>query len=166
MNMKANYLEVGKILNTHGVRGELKVQPWLDSPLLFQQLSELSVNGRTDAIHSVRFQGAKALVTLEGISSIDDALPLKGQVASARREDIPLEEGRHFVADLIGLKAKDEATGAFFGTVAEISEYPAHDVYVIHGEKTYLIPDVPAFVKEINEAEGFITFAVLEGMEQ
>ena len=157
--MKANYLEVGKILNTHGVRGELKVQPWLDSPLLFQQLSELSVNGRTYAIHSVRFQGANALVTLEGISSIDDALPLKGQVASARREDIPLEEGRHFVADLIGLKAKDEATG-------EISEYPAHDVYVIHGEKTYLIPDVPAFVKEINEAEGFITFAVLEGMEQ
>ena len=75
--MKANYLEVGKILNTHGVRGELKVQPWLDSPLLFQQLSELSVNGRTYAIHSVRFQGANALVTLEGISSM--RCPSKGR---------------------------------------------------------------------------------------
>ena len=164
--MQANYLEVGKILNTHGVRGELKVQPWLDSPLLFQQLPALSVNGQTYAIRSVRPQGPNVLVMLEGIDSIDDALPLKGKTASARREDIPLEEGRHFVADLIGLRAKNADTGAFFGTVAEISEYPAHDVYVVHGEKTYLIPDVPAFVREINVEEGFIAFTILEGMEQ
>lgn len=164
--MQTNYLEVGKILNTHGVRGELKVQPWLDSPLLFQQLSALSVNGQTYTIRSVRPQAPNVLVMLEGIDSIDDALPLKGKIASARREDIPLEEGRHFVADLIGLKAKNADTGDFFGTVVEISEYPAHDVYVVHGEKTYLIPDVPAFVREINEEEGFIAFTILEGMEQ
>ncbi|MDY4954461.1 MAG: ribosome maturation factor RimM [Candidatus Onthomonas sp.] len=164
--MQANYLEVGKILNTHGVRGELKVQPWLDSPLLFQQLPALSVNGQTYTIRSVRSQGPNVLVMLEGIDSIDDALPLKGKIASARREDIPLEEGRHFVADLIGLKAKNADTGAFFGTVTEISEYPAHDVYVVQGEKTYLIPDVPAFVREINVEEGFIAFTILEGMEQ
>ena len=164
--MQANYLDVGKILNTHGVRGELKVQPWLDSPLLFQQLPALSVNGQTYTIRSVRSQGPNVLVMLEGIDSIDDALPLKGKIASARREDIPLEEGRHFVADLIGLKAKNADTGAFFGTVTEISEYPAHDVYVVQGEKTYLIPDVPAFVREINVEEGFIAFTILEGMEQ
>lgn len=164
--MQANYLEVGKILNTHGVRGELKVQPWLDSPLLFQQLPALSVNGQTYTIRSVRSQGPNVLVMLEGIDSIDDALPLKGKIASARREDIPLEEGRHSVADLIGLKAKNADTGAFFGTVTEISEYPAHDVYVVQGEKTYLIPDVPAFVREINVEEGFIAFTILEGMEQ
>ena len=164
--MQANYLEVGKILNTHGVRGELKVQPWLDSPLLFQQLPALSVNGQTYTIRSVRSQGPNVLVMLEGIDSIDDALPLKGKIASARREDIPLEEGRHFVADLIGLKAKNTDTGAFFGTVTEISEYPAHDVSVVQGEKTYLIPDVPAFVREINVEEGFIAFTILEGMEQ
>ncbi len=164
--MQANYLEVGKILNTHGVRGELKVQPWLDSPLLFQQLPALSVNGQTYTIRSVRSQGPNVLVMLEGIDSIDDALPLKGKIASARREDIPLEEGRHFVADLIGLKAKNADTGAFFGTVTEISEYPAHDVYVVQGEKTYLIPDVPAFVRAINVEEGFIAFTILEGMEQ
>lgn len=164
--MQANYLEVGKILNTHGVRGELKVQPWLDSPLLFRQLPALSVNGQTYTIRSVRSQGPNVLVMLEGIDSIDDALPLKGKIASARREDIPLEEGRHFVADLIGLKAKNADTGAFFGTVTEISEYPAHDVYVVQGEKTCLIPDVPAFVREINVEEGFIAFTILEGMEQ
>ena len=157
---QANYLEVGKILNTHGVRGELKVQPWLDSPQLFQALPQhgkpLHRPVRPDAV----------LVMLEGITSIDDALPLKGRVASAKREDIPLEEGRHFVADLIGLQAKNVETGELFGKVTEISEYPAHDVYVVEGEKTYLIPDVPAFVKELNVAEGYIAFKVLEGMAQ
>jgi 16S rRNA processing protein RimM len=164
--MQANYLEVGKILNTHGIRGELKVQPWLDSPLLFQALSELYINDRFYKISSVRMQGVNVLVILEGIQSIDDALPLKGKIASARREEIPLEEGCHFIADLIGLKAKDAVTGAFFGTITEISEYPAHDVYVVQGEKTFMIPDVPAFVHEINVVDGFVSFTVLEGMGQ
>ena len=90
---QANYLEVGKILNTHGVRGELKIQPWLDAPQLFQALPQLFVNGKSYTVQSVRMQGANVLVLLEGITSIDDALPLKGRVASAKREDIPLEEG-------------------------------------------------------------------------
>lgn len=164
--MKSDHLEVGKILNTHGVRGELKVQPWLDAPHLFQQLKALIVNGQTYTIRSVRLQEPNVLVTLEGIGSIDDALPLKGRIASANRADIPLEEGRHFVADLIGLQAKNAETGELFGAITDIAEYPAHDVYVVEGEKTYLIPDVPAFVKEINEEEGFIAFALLEGMAQ
>ena len=101
---QANYLEVGKILNTHGVRGELKIQPWLDAPQLFQALPQLFVNGKSYTVQSVRMQGANVLVLLEGITSIDDALPLKGRVASAKREDIPLEEGRHFVEqDLVSL---------------------------------------------------------------
>lgn len=164
--MQANYLEVGKILNTHGIRGELKIQPWLDEPLLFQHLSELSINNQIYKISAIRMQGTNVLALLEGMESIDDALPLKGKIASARREEIPLEKGHHFIADLIGLKAKNAATGVFFGTVSEIAEYPAQDVYVIQGEKTYLIPDVPAFVHEINDEEGFISFTVLEGMEQ
>ena len=122
--MKSDYLEVGKILNTHGVRGELKVQPWLDAPQLFQQLKTLIVNGQTYTIRSVRLQEPNVLVTLEGIGSIDDALPLKGRVATASRADIPLEEGRHFVADLIGLEAKNAETGELFGTITDITEYP------------------------------------------
>ena len=164
--MKSEFLEVGKILNTHGIRGELKIQPWLDAPELFQWLRTLHVNGRAYTVHAVRLQLPNVLVTLEGIGSIDDALPLKGQIASASREEIPLEEGRHFVADLIGLEARDAETGTVFGTVTEINEYPAQDVYVVQGEKTYLIPDVPAFVKELNVEEGYISFALLEGMAQ
>ena len=70
------------------------------------------------------------------------------------------------MADLIGLEARDADTGAVLGKVTDVLAYPAQDLYEIKGEKNYLIPDVPSFVQEINEAEGFISFHVLEGMEQ
>lgn len=164
--MKRPMLEVGKIINTHGIRGEVKIDSWLDDPALFSALETLHVNGKSYQIHSARVQGRFALVKLEGINSIDDALPLKGQVSSARREEIPLEEGAHFVADLIGLDAVDAETGAAFGKIKEVHEYPAQDVYEVQGEKSYLIPDVPAFVEGIDEENGCIRFHLMEGLEQ
>lgn len=159
-------LEVGKILNTHGIRGELKVQSWCNSPEDLCELETVYVNGKPYTIRSGRVHGNFALLTLEGIGSIDDALPLKNKILQARREDVALEEGAHFVVDLIGLEARDEATGAVFGKVVDVMEYPAQDLYVVKGEKEYLIPDVPAFVKEVNPEEGYILFALLEGMGQ
>lgn len=163
--MKNPKLEAGKILNTHGVRGELKVESWLDDPALFGALSSLEVNGVVYPIQSARTHGRFALVKLEGIDSIDDALPLKNKVALTPREDIPLEEGAHFVADLIGLRAIDADTGAELGIVQDILEYPAQDLYVIHGpERDYLVPDVPEFIREIDEGAGCIRVHLLEGM--
>ena len=163
--MKNPKLEAGKILNTHGVRGELKVESWLDDPALFGALSSLEVNDVVYPIQSARTHGRFALVKLEGIDSIDDALPLKNKVALTPREDIPLEEGAHFVADLIGLRAIDADTGAELGIVQDILEYPAQDLYVIHGaERDYLVPDVPEFIREIDEGAGCIQVHLLEGM--
>lgn len=164
--MKKAMLEVGRIINTHGIRGEVKVDAWLDDPVLFGALETLEINGKSYQIHSARVQGRFALVKLEEINSIDDALPLKGRVASARREEIPLAEGAHFVADLIGLDAVDTETGRVFGKVTEVHEYPAQDVYEVQGEKSYLIPDVPAFVEGIDEENGCIRFHLMEGLEQ
>lgn len=164
--MKNQMLEVGKIVNTHGVRGELKIESWLDDPCLFGELEELVVNGKTYAIQSARVQGKFALVKLEGIHSIDDAMCVKGRVASADREQIPLEEGAHFIADLIGMDAFDVETGEVFGQVKAIHEYPAQDVYEVQGEKTYLIPDVPVFVEGIDDEADCIRFHLMEGLEQ
>ena len=108
--------------------------------------------------------GPFVLLTLEGVRSIDDALPLKGKIITARREDVSLDEGSHFIVDLIGLEARHAETGAILGKVTEILEYPAHDLYVVKGDKQYFIPDVPEFVKGIYEEEGYIAFAPLEGM--
>lgn len=164
--MKNQMLEVGKIVNTHGVRGELKIESWLDDPILFGELEELVVNGKTYTVKSARVQGKFALVKLEGINSIDDAMCVKGRVASADRDQIPLEEGAHFIADLIGMDAFDVETGVVFGKVTDIHEYPAQDVYEVKGEKLYLIPDVPVFVEGVDDEAGCVRFHLMEGLEQ
>jgi 16S rRNA processing protein RimM len=164
--MQKQYLEVGKIVGTHGVRGELKVDSWLDDPLVFSCLKRVEVNGKSYEVLSARVQGRFALVKLEGVSSIDDALPLKNRVALAPQEDIPLPEGGHFVADLIGLDAVNEDTGEVFGKVVEIHEFPAQDVYEVLGEKRWMFPDVPEYVKGIDEETGCIRFHVVEELGQ
>ena len=163
--MKEQFLEVGKILNTHGVRGELKCESWCDEPEDLCELESVTVAGRAYPVTRSRVHGSFVLLTLEGIASIDDALPLKGKVLTAPREALPLEEGAHFVVDLIGLEARDADTGAVLGTVTDILTYPAQDIYVIRGENgERMIPDVPAFVRGIHAEEGYIDFAPLEGM--
>lgn len=163
--MNEQYLEVGKILNTHGVRGELKCESWCDTPEDLCQLDAVTVADRAYRVLRSRLHGGFVLLTLEGIASIDDALPLKGRILTAPRQALPLEEGAHFVVDLIGLEARDAETGAVLGRVKEILSYPAHDIYVIQGEAgERMIPDVPAFVRGIHQEEGYISFAPLEGM--
>ena len=163
--MKEQFLEVGKILNTHGVRGELKCESWCDEPEDLCALDSVTVGGRAYPVTRSRVHGSFVLLTLEGIASIDDTLPLKGKVLTAPREALPLEEGAHFVVDLIGLEARDADTGAVLGTVTDILTYPAQDIYVIRGENgERMIPDVPAFVRGIHAEEGYIDFAPLEGM--
>lgn len=162
--MKEGYLEVGKVLNTHGIRGEIKVQSWCDELEDLCELETVYINHKAYAVKHTRIHGQVVLMTLEGIHSIDDALPLKNKIVEASREDFLLDEGEHFVVDLIGLEARNAETGEVLGKVVEIMEYPAQDIYVIKGEKQIMIPDVPDFVKEINEDEGYIAFQLLEGM--
>jgi 16S rRNA processing protein RimM len=164
--LKKEFLEAGKIVNTFGIRGELKVQTWSDRPDFLKQFKTVYISGKPVRVLSVRVHQQNALLTLEGVTDIDSALPYKNKIIEVRRSDIPQDEGTHFVADLIGLNAVNADTGAVFGKVNDILSYPAQDLYEIKGDKTYLIPDVPAFVREINEEQGFISFVVLEGMEQ
>lgn len=164
--MSKEFLEAGKIINTFGIRGELKVQPWSDQVDFLKQFKTVYISGKPIHVVSVRVHQQNALITLEGVTDMDSALPFKNKIIEVRREDIKHKEGEHFVADLIGLEARDADTGALLGKVTDVLAYPAQDLYEIKGEKSYLIPDVPAFVQEINEAEGFISFHVLEGMEQ
>lgn len=164
MSAKKEFLEAGKIINTFGVRGELKVQPWSDTVDFLKQFDTIYINGRPIKVINVRVHQRNVLLTLDGVSDLDAALPYKNKIIEIRRDDIQEIEGEHFVADLIGLNARNAVTGEIFGKVTDILPYPAQDLYEIKGEKNYLIPDVPDFVKEINEAEGYISFVLLEGM--
>ncbi len=164
MSANKEFLEAGKIINTFGVRGELKVQPWSDTVDFLKQFETIYINNRPVKVANVRVHQRNVLLTLDGVFDLDAALPYKNKIIEVRRDDIQEIEGEHFVADLIGLDARDANTGEIFGKVTDILAYPAQDLYEVKGEKTYLIPDVPDFVKEINEEDGYISFVLLEGM--
>lgn len=163
--MKSEFLETGEIVNTHGVKGEIKIMPWADSPGFLCQFDTFYLDGKAVKVLSSRVHKTAVLCQLEGVDSVEKAMKLKGKVVSLRRDQIQLPEGHHFLVDLVGLKVIDAATGETLGTVAEVLTLPAHNVYVVRGGgKEYMIPAVPAFIVEINEDQGFIKVNVIEGM--
>ena len=98
------------------------------------------------------------------METLDDALSYKGKVVSIRRSDVRLPDGTYFTAELMGLTALDAETGRVLGTLEDVMPYPAHDVYVIRGEKEFLVPAVPAFVEDIDMDAGTIKIRVWEGL--
>lgn len=163
--MKSEFLETGEIVNTHGVKGEVKIMPWADSPGFLCRFDTLYIDGRAVKVLASRVHKTAVLCTLEGVDTVEKAMKLKGKVVSLRREQIQLPEGYHFLVDLVGLRVIDAATGEELGTVAEVLTLPAQNVYVVRGKgKEYMIPAVPAFIVETNEDEGFIKVNVIEGM--
>ena len=162
--MKQELLEAGKIINTHGVRGELKVQPWCDSPQALCALDTLYLDGQPVAVRSARVHQNNVLLLLEGVDTMEKAQALKNKVLFFHRDDMPLPDGRFFQADLIGLSVKDEASGALVGKVAEILEYPAQDLLRVRGDREYLIPLVEEFVLSIDPAAGLVTVRLMDGL--
>jgi len=162
--MGSGFLEAGKIVNTHGIRGEVKLQPWADSPGFLASTERLYIDGAPVKILSARVHKGCVIAALEGVSDIDGAIKLKNKTVYISRDDVKLEEGVFFLADLIGLRAVDAVTGGDLGLVSDILSLPANDVYVITGMREILVPAVPEFVEEIDMAVGQIRFRLIEGM--
>ena len=164
--MKNQFLEAGQIVNTHGVRGEVKIQPWADSPEFLRQFKTFYLDSKPIQVKSSRIHKEMLLAQLEGVDTVEAAMRLKGKILSIDRSGVKLPEGRHFLADLMGLKVLDNATGDELGTLDDILTTPAHDIYIVHGGgKEYMIPAVDAFLVETNEAEGYIKVNLIEGMD-
>lgn len=164
--MKNQFLEAGEIVNTHGVRGEVKILPWADSPQFLCQFDTLYLDGKPVKVLASRPHKAMVLALLEGISTVEQAMKLKGKVVCIDRSNVVLPEGRHFLADLMGLTVIDNATGEELGTVEDILTPPAHEVYVVRGKgKEYMIPAVDAFLAETNVEGGYMKVNLIEGLE-
>lgn len=160
------FLEAGKIINTHGIRGEVKVQPWCDGPEFLCDFDALYVDGKPLEILSTRIHKGNVLVLFKGYDSIDKAETLKNKIVYIDRDDAELPEGRHFIADLIGLTVKNHDTGEELGKLVDVLDYPTQDIFVIEGGKhNYMIPAVDAFTRDICVEEGWMSVVVLEGME-
>ena len=161
--MTNQLLECGKIVNTHGIRGEVKIVPWADSAEFLCGLSTLYVDGKPIAVRSARVHKGNAIVLLEGINDVNEAMLLKNKVVCLHRDDVELDEDAFFLADIIGLDVVDEA-GNKLGKLAEILSPSLQDVYVVKGDREILIPAVPEFILETNVAEGYIKVRLIEGM--
>ena len=163
--MRKQFLEAGKIVNTHGIRGEVKLLPQGTEAETLAQCRALYIDGRPHVPTACRVHNGCLLVKLPGVDDMDAALALKNKAVAIRRADAALPEGEYFDAELVGLTARDAATGRVLGTVEEVLSYPAHKVYAVRGgEDEYLIPAVPAFVKEIDLSAGIMEIHVWEGM--
>ena len=165
--MKQDFLEAGKITNAHGIMGEVRVEPWADSPDFLCKFKTLYV-GKTQwpiQVERARVHKRLAILKFEGITDMNGALALKNQVLYVARKDVDLPEGHFFLADLMGLEVREADTGKVLGKIAEALTPPANNVYVVKGgERELLIPAVPDFIAETNVDEGYMTVRLIEGM--
>lgn len=165
--MKQEFLEIGKITSTHGIMGEVRVEPWADSPKYLCQFDTLYV-GATHwpvKVERARVHKTMVILKLEGITDAHGAAAMRGEVLSIARKDATLSAGQFFLADLIGLEVRNADSGQVLGQIKEVLTPPANNVYVVTGgARELMIPAVPEFIQEINVDDGYMTVHLIEGL--
>jgi 16S rRNA processing protein RimM len=161
--MKSPYLEAGRIVNTHGIQGEVKIEPWADSADFLLGFRTFYIDGVPTAVLSARVHGRMVLARLEGIGDINAAMRLKNRIVQIARKDAKLPKGGFFIADLIGASVMEE-NGRELGKITEVLDLPAGNVYVVRGEREHMIPAVPEFILNTDIDKGVVTVRLIEGM--
>jgi 16S rRNA processing protein RimM len=161
--MNKNLLTTGQIVNTHGLRGHVKVMPWADDPADLLDFDRFFIDGREYEVERSSQQKSMILLKLKGVDSIEDAAKLRNKEVSIAREDVELEDGVVFIADLIGLPVV--ADGVEIGKITEVLTLPGNDVYVVKGAHEYMIPAVQEYVEPLNIEDGCVKVTLIEGMQ-
>ena len=161
--MKKQYLEVGRIVNTHGIQGEIKLQPWADSPEFVLEFKTIYIDGAPVKIMRGRVHKSMVILKLEGFDDVNAAMRLKNKVAYIDRDDAGLEDGEFFIQDIIGASVVDE-DGNSLGVLDDVLDMPAGSVYVVKGGREILIPAVDEFILSTDAENGVITVRLIEGM--
>ena len=157
------FLDCGQIVNTHGIRGEVRIVPWADSPDFLCGFDRLYVDGGAKKVLSSRVHKGSVIAKLDGVDTVEQAMALKGKTVQIRRADAKLPEGAFFLADIIGLDVVDEE-GQKIGVLREVLSPSIQQFYVVEGEREILIPAVPEFILETNIEGGYIKARLIEGM--
>ena len=161
---KNPFIEAGRIVNTHGVQGEVKIEVWLDSPKFFKSFKRLyTAGGQELKVLSARTHKDFVIVKLAGVEDVNAAMALKNKVVSIRRSDAALPHGAFFLQDILGARVVDE-DGNEIGVLEDVMETPASNIYVVRGAAEHLIPAVPEFIKKTDAEAGVITVHLIEGM--
>lgn len=165
--MLKQYLEVGRIVGTHGIRGEMRMECWANSPEFLKKFKTLYLDGGKTALSvSCRPHKNIALVTVKGVGSIEEADELRGKVLYIDRADVKLGEGEHFVQDIIGLKVTDSDTGKVYGEVRDVLKTGSNDVYEMKAEdgKLYYIPVIPDIIDRLDFDAGAVYIHPMKGL--
>lgn len=162
------FLEVGLLNNTHGIKGEMKLTLWCDGFDYIKQFDKLYLDkdGKQCLnVVSVKSQKNNAIIRFEEISSIEQAQSLKGKTVYADRDDAQLTDGRHYIQDLIGCYVVDVDTEEEYGKVVDVVNYGSCDIYDTESwGKHTLIPAIDDIVKEVNTEFKVIRIKPMKGL--
>ena len=163
--MKQERINVGTIVNAHGIRGEVKLNPVGFDPAFLAEFDRFCIGGKETEVLSSRVHKSVLLLTLPGVEDMDAALALKGKTVAIYADDVALPEGEHFDVELEGCAVLDDATGEEIGKLTRVLHYPAHKVYEVKGSREYLIPAVPGvFIASVDIDAGVVRVHMMKGL--
>ncbi len=169
MKEKLTHFRIGQIVNTQGLKGEVRVYPYVDDINRFDDLESFYLGKNFNEefeVERVRYKGNMVIMKIKGIDSVELAEKLKTKNLYVSRENsVDLDEDEFFIADLIGLEVFT-VSGEKVGVLKDVLQYSANDVYVVKGDndKEYLIPSTMKFVPEINIEEKKMIIDPIKGM--
>ena len=167
--MLHEYLECGQIVRAHGINGAMIINHFCDSTEVFESLKYVYFkNGneykKVKVVKSAPYKNS-VIVTLDGITTPEEVVALRMKTLYAHRNDILTDENDFFIVDLIGLEVKDYETGEIYGTLKDVINQGAQDIYVVkrNDKNDAYIPVIEEFVKEISLEKG-ILITPIEGL--
>ena len=167
--MKKDYLELGQIVGTHGIKGEIRVNPWCDSPDFAKSFKTVYSDNKGNGavkVTACRPHGNVILMKLENVNTMNDAQKLKNRMLYIKRDDAMLPDGTWFIEELIGCDVFDADDGKCYGKISDVSSTGANDVWHITDDKNdeYLIPSVKEVVIEVDVQANFVKIRPMKGI--
>lgn len=165
--MLSKYIECGQIVSTQGIKGEVRVNPWCDSIEFLKQFDRFYINEQGNeylTAEHIKASGNVAVIKLGGIDTVEKARALRNTVLYIDRNTAGIGD-RHFIKDLVGCKIFHTETGKELGTLKNVLQLPANDVWeIIKDGKTYLLPAIDSVVKEVQPENERITVLPMKGI--
>lgn len=167
MNEKNQFIETGKIVAPFGIKGEVKIYPWSDSPEAVAKLKRLYIRGgREELTVSSRVHGSMVVSKIEGVETVDAAEKLRNHIVYLNRKDFPLPKGVYFYKDLLGLTVCDADSGRIYGVLSDIFTTGAGEIYTVKDDagKEYMFPVIPEIIISTDIQNGKMEIRPLKGI--
>lgn len=164
--MKKEFLKIGKIVGTHGVRGMVRIDPWADSGAFLKHFSTFYLDDKSEIkLTNITPHKNVVIAKIAGVDTIEQAETFRGKELSVLRSDMPEIGGRYYIEEIIGATVKNSETGEVLGTLTDVLQTGANDVWqVSKGGKDYLLPVIKELDINVSLEDDLITLKPLKGI--